>query len=187
MCKCQPHKEENWYGEKKYRLADFFDMWWNEYLKCPSEPVKPEQFKAVNAMRVCRTSVLGVDIHACPGCGEITLIYHNCKNRFCPTCSWLDTMKWAKTVKGKMIKVKHRHIICTLPHSLHPLIKRNEQLLLSSLMRASARTFTDYLEHKYKVKAGVILVLHTFGETKEYHTHTHMIEYFGQTVHTVSE
>lgn len=51
---------------KKYRLADFFDMHWDKYMESPTEYVKPEQLKAVNAMRVCRTAVLGVDVYACP-------------------------------------------------------------------------------------------------------------------------
>ena len=179
MCKSVSSKESKVKNSKKYRLADFFDAHWEEYMKSPKEFVKPEQLKAVNAMRVCRTPVLGVDLYACQKCGDITHIYHSCKNRFCPTCSWGDTIKWAEKLKSKMLNVKHRHIVCTIPHSLHPLIKKNRVLLLSALMRASGKTFTDYLENKYNIKAGVILVLHTFGETKDYHAHTHMIVSWG--------
>lgn len=179
MCISSPCEKKKPGPTKKYRLADFFDAHWDTYMKSPKEFVKPEQLKAVNAIRVCRTAVLGVDMHACSGCGEITYTYHSCKNRFCPTCSWGDTIKWAEKIKGKMMNVKHRHIVCTVPHSLHPLIKKNQNLLLSVLMRASGKTFTDYLENKYNVKAGAILVLHTFGETKDYHVHTHMIVSWG--------
>jgi len=177
-CHCKEKGTGNYPG-KKYRLADFFDMHWDEYIKSPTEFVKPEQLKAVNAMRVCRTEVLGVDIYACPECGGITKVYHSCKNRFCPTCSWKDTVKWAGKVKNRMLKIKHRHIVCTLPHSLHPLIKRNELLLLSSLMRASAATFKDWFANKYRLKIGIVLVLHTYGEQKDYHPHAHMIVSWG--------
>lgn len=180
MCEHPGHAEIGLFkAEKKYRLADFFDMHWDGYMKSPTKYVKPEQLKAVNAMRVCRTAVMGVNIYACPDCGEVTKVYHSCKNRFCPTCSWKDTMKWAERIKSRMLKVKHRHIVCTLPHSLHPLIKRNEQLLLGSLMRASAATFKDWFANKHRLKIGIILVLHTYGEKKEYHTHTHMIVSWG--------
>ena len=179
MCISPTSSEYKLENTKKYRLADFFDAHWDKYMESPKEFIKLEQLKAVNAMRVCRTPVLGVDLHACQECGEITHIYHSCKNRFCPTCSWRDTMKWAENIKSKMLNVKHRHIVCTIPHSLHPLIKKNRNLLLSALMRASGKTFTDYLENKYNIKAGVILVLHTFGETKDYHVHTHMIVSWG--------
>ena len=167
------------YPQKKYRLADFFDMHWEEYMKSPAEYVTPEQLKAVNALRVCRTPVLGVDVYACRECGEITEVFHSCKNRFCPTCSWQDTVRWAKRVKKRMLKVKHRHIVCTLPHSLNPLIERNKELLLSSLMRAAAGTFTNWFENKYRLKTGIISVLHTFGEKKHLHPHVHMIVSWG--------
>jgi len=180
MCKHPINVEVDLFKvKKKYRLADFFDMHWDEYMKSPTEYVKPEQLKAVNAMRVCRTAVLGKRTYGCPDCGEITEVYHSCKNRFCPTCSWKDTMKWAERIQGRMLKTKHRHIVCTLPHSLHPLIKRNEQTLLGSLMRASAATFKDWFENKHRLKIGVILVLHTYGEKKDYHPHVHMIVSWG--------
>ena len=50
--------EGSWYGEKKYRLADFFNQWWDIYKQSPKEPITEEQYKAVNAMRVCKTEAL---------------------------------------------------------------------------------------------------------------------------------
>ena len=54
---------------KKYRLSDFFNRWWDEYAQHPAEYITPEQYKAVNAIRVCRTAALGIDTYACPKCG----------------------------------------------------------------------------------------------------------------------
>jgi len=111
-------KKIAWYGKKKYRLSDFFNQWWDIYKQSPKEPITPEQYKAVNAMRVCRTEALGVDYYACPDCGELTKVYHSCKNRFCPTCSWQDTLKWADRIKSQMMDLPHRHIVMTLPSSV---------------------------------------------------------------------
>jgi DNA-directed RNA polymerase subunit M/transcription elongation factor TFIIS len=177
-----PHtceKDNKWLGEKKYRLADFFDQWWDIYKVSPKEPIYSEQYKAVNAMRTCRTLALGIDYHSCPNCGEITKVYHSCKNRFCPTCSWQDTLKWAERIKNQMMDLPHRHTVITLPHQLNELIKNNKNELLSLLMRVSANTFSDWMGHKYNIKPGIISVLHTFGETKDYHVHVHMIVSWG--------
>jgi hypothetical protein len=165
--------------EKKYRLSDFFEAHWETYIKSPPVPITPEQYKAVNAIRVCRTPVLGVDEYVCPSCGELVEIYHNCHHRFCPTCSWGDTMKWAEKIKSQMMDIPHRHVVFTVPHALHPLIKSNGKELLNVLMQTSADTFKDWADHKYKMKIGIISVLHTFGETKEYHLHVHMIVSWG--------
>ena len=92
--------------EKKYRLSDFFNRWWDEYAQHPAEYITPEQYKAVNAIRVCRTTALGIDTYVCPDCGEVREISHSCKHRFCPSCGWRDTLKWAARMKEKMLQVR---------------------------------------------------------------------------------
>ena len=180
MCDHNHHTgTTQWHEGKAYRLADFFNQYWDIYKESPKEYIAPEQYKAVNAMRVCRTEALGVDYYACPDCGEITKVYHSCKNRFCPTCSWQDTLKWADRIKNQMMNLPHRHIVMTLPHQLNDLIKDNKKELLSALMRAAADTLMDWMGYKYNLKPGIISVLHTFGEMKEYHAHAHMIVSWG--------
>ncbi len=180
MCSPKTYdKTTSWTGEKKYRLADFFNQHWDKYKQSPTELITPEQYKAVNAIRVCRTEALGIDYYACPDCGETTKVYHSCKNRFCPTCSWNDTLKWADKIKSKMMDLPHRHVVMTLPHQLNTLIKKHKKELLSSLMRVSADTFKDWMLHRYNIMPGIIAVLHTFGEIKQYHVHTHMIVSWG--------
>jgi hypothetical protein len=180
MCNANQHiTVPEWQGQKTYRLADFFDQWWDTYKQSPQEPIRPEQYKAVNAMRVCRTEALGVDYYACPDCSEVTKVYHSCKNRFCPICSWQDTLKWADRIKSQMMGIPHRHVVFTLPHQLNALIKTNGKELLSALLRTSAGTIKDWMAHRYNIKPGIISVLHTFGETKEYHVHVHMIVSWG--------
>ncbi len=168
-----------WKDEKHFRLATFFDRWWDSYKLSPAHFISPEQYKAVNALRCCRTEAYGVDHYACPDCGEITPVYHSCKNRFCPTCSWQDTVKWADKLKDSMLSLPHRHVVVTLPHQLNGLIKRNNKELLDILMRTSSQLFKDWMWHKHHLKPGIITVLHTYGETKDYHCHVHMIVSWG--------
>jgi hypothetical protein len=181
MYECAIHttQKHDWFGEKKYRLATFFDSWWDEYCKHPKHFIQPEQYKAVRDIRACRTAALGIDIYTCPQCGEITEVYHSCKNRFCPTCSWNDTVKWAEKVKGNMLNIPHRHVVFTIPHQLNFLIIRNKFLLLNTLMQTSAEALKDWINYKYGLQPGIISVLHTFGEQKENHFHTHMILSWG--------
>lgn len=180
MCQNIPHNEEELVAiDKKYRLAEFFDLNWDAYVKSPSEYITPEQFKAVAAMRVCRTEALGVDHYACPECGEISQVYHSCKNRFCPTCSWKDTLRWADKIKNEMMDIPHRHVVFTLPHQLNKLIKDNKSKLLGFLFQSAAESVMDWMRHKYNLKPGIINVLHTFGEKKDFHCHIHMILSWG--------
>ena len=180
MCIHPKHKENKTAcGEKKFSLASFFDQNWDAYCKAPNHYITPEQYKAVAAMRVCRTEALGIDHYVCEECGEISQVYHSCKNRFCPTCSWKDTMKWAEKMKNQMLDIPHRHVVFTLPHKLNNLISDNKWELLSALFKAAAEAIKDWMMHKYKLTPGIISVLHTFGETKQLHPHIHMILSWG--------
>lgn len=173
---CPPNKIKQ---PPEYRISEFFDQNWEAYVKAPKHFITHEQYKAVAAMRVCRTEALGIDHYVCEDCGEISKVYHSCKNRFCPTCSWKDTMDWAKKIENEMLDLPHRHVVFTIPHQLNSLINENKQLILDILFRAAANTLMDWMEHKYKLKPGIISVLHTFGETKELHPHIHMIVSWG--------
>ncbi len=180
MCAHPKHKVTETATEgKKFRLADFFDSNWDAYVKTPNHYITPEQYKAVAAMRACRTEALGIDHYVCEECGEISKVYHSCKNRFCPTCSWKDTMLWAEKIKEQMLDIPHRHVVFTLPHKLNNLIDDNKWTLLSALFKAAAEAIMDWMMYKYKLKPGIINVLHTFGETKLMHPHIHMILSWG--------
>ncbi len=176
MCKNQKHIET---FIKRYHLKDFLDDNWETYVKSPSQFIRPEVYKAVSAIRVCRTAKLGIEQYVCEDCGEVSEIHHSCKNRFCPTCSWQDTMRWADKLQYRMFNLKHRHVVFTLPHKLIGLIKQNEGLLLSVLMQVSAEVFKDWMLSKYNIKLGLISVLHTYGEKKNCHFHVHMIVSWG--------
>ena len=66
---------------------------------------------------MCRTTALGIDIYASTDRGEIWEISHSCKRRFCPSCGWRDTLKWAARMKEKILRVPHRHVVMTLSHN----------------------------------------------------------------------
>jgi hypothetical protein len=175
----QANKLSKNFTNKEFRLADFFDNNWDAYVKSPKHYITPEQYKAVAAMRACRTEALGIDHYACEECGEISKVYHSCKNRFCPTCSWKDTMQWAEKMEDMMLDIPHRHVVFTLPHKLNNIINDNKWELLSVLLKTAAEAIKDWMMYKYKLTPGIISVLHTFGETKKMHPHIHMILSWG--------
>ena len=179
MCNHQHKENKDFVSEKKFRLSEFFNKWWDTYCKSPTEFIKSEQYKAVNAMLVCRTEVLGVDYYYCPDCGEVSEVRHNCKNRFCPTCSWKDTIKWAERIKSQIFDIPHRHVVFTLPHSLNGLIKANKKNMLNILARISADIFKSWFKSKHNVKIGIVTVIHTWGEKKNAHYHTHKLVSWG--------
>lgn len=178
MCSTKDHTQKKSF-EKRFSLASFFNQHWDTYAQNPKHPITTVQYKAVNAIRKCRTKALGKNIYNCNDCGQTVEVFHSCKNRFCPNCSWADTVKWSKTVYNHLLNVPHRHVVMTLPHSLNYLIKRNNKFFFQTLMEVASNLMKDFIRNKYKVEAGVISVLHTFGERKNLHLHVHMIVSWG--------
>jgi len=161
--------------KKKFSLSGFLNSHWDAYLKNPKEPILPEQFKAVNSMLACRTPKLGTDIYKCPDCDKEQLVYHSCRNRFCPTCGYLDTQIWAGSILSKMIDRPHHHVVIMLPASFRDLARMNRKLVYGILMKSAADAFIDWFMKKWHIKPGIMSVLHTYGDDKKYHVHVHMI------------
>jgi hypothetical protein len=178
MCSTLPHTDKKSF-EKKFSLAAFFNQHWDNYIRSPKYPITPVQYKAVNAIRKCRTEALGKNIFTCNDCGQKVEVFHSCKNRFCPNCSWADTVKWSKTVYNHLLNVPHRHVVMTLPHTLNYLIRRNNQLFFHTLLAVASNLIKGFIRDKYHVEPGLISVLHTFGERKNLHLHVHMIVSWG--------
>jgi putative transposase/transposase-like zinc-binding protein len=168
MCKAN-------YKEKKHTLSEFFNEHWDKYLRSPKERILPEQLKAVNAMLACRTPKLGIDLYHCPDCNKEELVYHSCRNRFCPTCGYLDTLKWSESILGKMIDKPHHHVVIMLPAAFRGLAKINRKLIYGILMKSAAEAFKEWFMSKWKIEPGIMTVLHTFGDDKKYHVHLHML------------
>ena len=180
MCNHATYQQnKNTSFEKTFRLADFFDAHWDNYCQKPNHFIKPEQYKAVNAIRLCRTDALGKDIYGCLDCNQTIEIKHNCKNRFCPTCSWNDTLKWGDSMQNMLLNTPHRHVVMTLPHGLNNLVMFNQKVLTDALLEISANIMSEHLLKTFGIKAGVVAVLHTFGEKKNIHLHVHMIVSWG--------
>ncbi len=165
--------------EKKFRLSDFFMANWAAYCMNPKKYIRPEQFKAVNSIMVCGTEVLGVEYYACPECGDMSTVFHSCKNRFCPRCSWKDTIQWSEKIKEQMLNIPHRHVVFTLPHQLNGLLEKNRREILNFMARNAAETFKDWMRNKYGLKIGIVSVIHTFGSQLNLHPHVHMIVSWG--------
>lgn len=161
--------------EKKYKLSDFFRAHWEDYLKKPKAPILPEQFKAVNAILSCRTPKLGTDLYKCPDCDHEKFVYHSCRNRFCPTCGYMDTLKWADRMIASMVDKPHHHVVITMPDKFRDLAKMNRKSMYTAIMKTASDAFKEWFRARWNFEPGIMAVLHTFGEDKKYHVHVHMI------------
>jgi len=157
------------------RLAEILDAHWDEYVHKGGRFIPPHVFKAANQIRACRTPKLGTDVYQCPKCGTTKFVYHSCKNRFCPRCGQYETDHWAATILSQLPKLRHHHVVFTLPAQLRPLAKANPEIVHTLLFHTSAEVIKEWFAEKHHAIPGMISVLQTAGSDLHYHPHIHMI------------
>lgn len=135
----------------------------------------PVQTKAIDDIINCRTSAIGAHWDECDCCGHKRVSYNSCRNRNCPKCQQSKQMVWVDKVKASIIPVKHFHLVFTFPDVLNPLFYINQKECYAILFKAAAEALKKTMGHYLKVESGAIAVLHTNGQTLNYHPHIHMV------------
>lgn len=136
-----------------------------------------QQYKAAQAIKHCRTAALGGHVDACTACGHWVVSYNSCGNRHCPKCQWSAQQRWMKNRMEELLPVTYFHLVFTLPESLNPVVMNNEARLYNLLFRAAWETL-DQLARQRRwlgAQAGMIAVLHTWGQNLSLHPHLHCI------------
>ncbi len=157
------------------RLAEILKVHWKDYVYEGGRFIPPHVFKAANQIMACRTPKLGTDVYQCPQCGTTKFVYHSCKNRFCPRCGQWETNHWATTLLSQLPKLKHHHVVFTLPAQLRPWAKANPGVLHTLLFHISAEVIKEWFAEKHHAIPGIISVLQTAGSDLHYHPHIHML------------
>ena len=161
--------------KSQLEVGDIFRMYGEAYRQ--KNALSLVQYKAMGAIEACRTARLGGHIDQCDSCGHVRISYNSCRNRHCPKCQCLRKEEWLEARKAELLAVKHFHIVFTLPHELHPLLRSNEALTYNILFQAAAQTLVQLGKEKKYLDAqiGLIAVLHTWGQNLMYHPHLHCL------------
>ena len=135
------------------------------------------QEKAARAILNCKSGTLGCNISQCTDCGHMEFHNNSCRNRNCPNCQAILKEIWIDKRRAEVIDSPYFHVVFTVPHELNPLIYGNQELLYSLLHRCSSETLLELSRDKKYLGAtpGIIQVLHTWGQTLNFHPHIHCI------------
>ncbi len=144
-----------------------------------------EAGKGINAFRtkvldditMCHTPALGGHIMACKECGGTKATYNSCNNRHCPDCGSYKRDKWLLMRKSEALPVKYFHVVFTVPSELNALCLQNPRLMYSILFRSAWESIESFgKDHKYLgAKAGMLAVLHSWGQNLSLHPHVHCL------------
>lgn len=148
-----------------------------EYFHALDSHVSRVQEKAARAILNCKSGSLGCNISQCTDCGHMEFHNNSCRNRNCPNCQAFLKEIWIDKRRAEVIDSPYFHVVFTVPHELNPLIYGNQELLYSLLHRCSSDTLLELSRDKKYLGAtpGIIQVLHTWGQTLNFHPHIHCI------------
>ena len=158
-----------------YTIQDIFKLYGDEYIK--NHNLSKEQWKVFNAIRNCGTKELGYHICTCEECGEEYFGFNSCRNRHCPMCQNYAREKWIQKESSYLLDTKYFHIITTVPVELNEIFMYNKKICYNILFKATSEAILE-LSNDPKwldAKVGLTSILHTWGQTIEFHPHIHSI------------
>lgn len=84
---------------------------------------------------------------------------------------------WIDARKSEVIDAPYFHVVFTVPSELNSLIYANQKLLYALLHRCSSETLLELSSDRkyFGATPSIIQVLHTWGQTLNYHPHIHCI------------
>ena len=152
-------------------FTQYADQYRGEHKLCSS------QGKAYNAIMHCRTSALGSHQSVCDNCGHKKISYNSCRNRHCPKCQYIKQMLWVDKLKNRLLPTRYFHIVFTVPEFLNGLFYINQRACYNMLFKASAYAIQKTAANPAFLGAetGNLSVLHTWGQSLNYHPHMHAL------------
>lgn len=158
-----------------YTIQDIFLLYGDDYIE--TNNLSYSQQKVFNAIRNCGTKELGYHICTCEECGEEYFGFNSCRNRHCPMCQNYAREKWIQNESSYLLDTKYFHIITTVPYELNEIFLYNKKILYNILFKATSESILELAEDPkwLGAKVGITSVLHTWGQTMEFHPHIHSI------------
>ena len=159
----------------KFTIQDIFLKYGDEYIQ--EHHLSKEQWKIFNAIRNCGTKNLGYHICTCEECGEEYFGFNSCRNRHCPVCQNYAREKWIRKESSYLLDSKYFHIVTTVPYELNEIFLLNQNICYNILFKATSESILELGEDPkwLGAKVGITSILHTWGQTMEFHPHIHSI------------
>jgi predicted Zn-ribbon and HTH transcriptional regulator len=158
-------------------VADVIRQHGEEFQAKYRKILTPTQKKALRDLARCRTSELGGHLERCLDCGHERNAYNSCRNRHCPKCQALSRVRWLEAQAEHLLPVEYYHLVFTLPDELSDLARANPMVLYDLLFQSASATIREVAANPKHLGAvpGLLLVLHTWGQTLQHHPHVHGI------------
>jgi hypothetical protein len=158
----------------QHKVADILEM---ERLQLKKLTLTSWHYRALQAIRRCRTKAMGGHIDKCDCCQGLHISYNSCRNRHCPTCQGHKREQWIRAREGELLNVPYFHLVFTLPSEFNAYALSHGKIIYGSLFRAAWQTLQQFGDNPKHLggRMGMVAVLHTWGQNMSLHPHLHGI------------
>jgi hypothetical protein len=161
----------------KLEVADVFRRYGEAYREQHGASMSTGQRRAMTAIEVCRTAVLGGHLERCDDCGHERNAFNSCRDRHCPKCQSLARARWIEDRKAELLDVPYFHVVFTVPEEIAAIALQNKKVVYDILFRVTAETLTTIAADPTHLGAriGFFAVLHSWGQNLTFHPHLHCV------------
>ena len=158
-----------------YTVQDIFKLYGPTYIQ--NHNLSKEEWKVYNAIMNCKTGSLGYHTITCEHCGNTITAFNSCRNRHCPMCQVYAREKWINKESEFLLDCPYFHIVTTVPQELNEIALYNKKVFYNILFKATSDAIMTLSEDPkwLGAKVGITSILHTWGQTMEFHPHIHSI------------
>lgn len=159
---------------KRWTVKSILQERWPTYLE--THTPRDIELKEVEKALTCYEKERGCFVYRCSNCSLEHLVKIGCNSRLCSYCGKHYADNWSESLSKKMFKVKHRHIVLSIPDILWDWLKENRGCW-KDYMDSSILTLNDIFSQMLKkdIKVGAIVILHPFGKDLNFKPHLHLL------------
>jgi Putative transposase/Transposase zinc-binding domain len=159
------------------RLATIIDTFETDFLAHYRPRLSSEHYRALAAMKQCRTQASPMLLVKCSGCEQHKLVPHSCGHRHCPHCQHHESQQWLERQIQKQVAAEYFLLTFTLPAEFRALSWTHQSEVYELLMRCAWETVRTFSQNDRQLQGtpGAIAVLHTNTRQLEFHPHVHLV------------
>lgn len=159
------------------RLSAVIDRFETDFLAQYRSRLTSDHYRALAAMKQCRTQASPMMQVQCTGCSHQKLVPHSCGHRHCPHCQHHESQQWLERQLKKQVPAEYFLLTFTLPAEFRALAGAHQSVVYDLLMRCCWETVRSFSQNDRQLQGtpGAIAVLHTNTRRLDYHPHVHLV------------
>lgn len=158
-------------------LSSIINAFEAEFLTQYSNRLLPGHYRALNAMKHCRTATSPRMQAQCQSCAQQRFVPHSCGHRLCPHCQHHESEQWLARQLERQVPGDYFLLTFTLPAEFRALAWRHQRIAYDALMKCAWQTLDTFSHNDKQLQGtpGAIAVLHTHSRRLDYHPHVHVV------------